>query len=65
MNSQIRRETALILQFPPPGARSRIGARVQATRKQSHVVSEVAVPGYGEAWYHQEAIAEANRPRKS
>lgn len=64
MNSQIRRETAVILQFPPPGARDRSGLRGQANLKQKTVVFEETA-SFGGAWYHEAAILDSDRPRKS
>ena len=64
MNSQNRRETAVILQFPPPGARGPSGLRGQANAKQKTVVFETSAPVFGGAWYHEEALHEADRPRK-
>ena len=64
MNSQIRRESAVILQFPPPGARGRMGLRPQANPKQKHVDCETTASSFGGAWYHEAAIADGDRPRK-
>ena len=64
MNSQIRRETAVILQFPPPGARGRPALRGQANFKQKTVAFEETASTFGGAWYHEAAILEAERPRK-
>jgi hypothetical protein len=64
MHSQVRRESAVILQFPPPGARDRIGLRAQANTKQKSVVFEASASSFGGAWYHEAAILEADRPRK-
>ena len=64
MNSQNRRESAQILQFPPPGSRLR-GARLgQTNMKQIGGMAEISATNYGGAWYHEAAIVEADRPRK-
>ncbi len=64
MNQQIRRETAIILQFPPPEARHRNGRPFQANLKQNNKVFEVSTFAYSGASYHEAAIAEADRFRK-
>jgi hypothetical protein len=64
MNSQIRRESAVILQFPPPGARSRSTLRGQANPKQKSAVFEETASTIGGAWYHEAAILDADRSRK-
>jgi Protein of unknown function (DUF2735) len=65
MNSQIRRETAIILQFPPPAQRARAGRTAQANLKQTGYVLDAAICVSGGAWYHEAAIVDADRPRKS
>ncbi len=65
MNSQIQRESAVILQFPPPGARGRIGLRSQANPKQKTVDFETTASSFGDAWYHEAAILDGDRPRKA
>jgi len=64
MNSQIRRESALILQFPPPDARARLARIGQANAKQTSSRLDMTTFGSGGAWYHEAAIVEADRPRK-
>ena len=65
MNSQIRRETALILQFPPPGQRSTARPGSQAKLKQTASVFDAAISVSCGAWYHEAAIVDADRSRKS
>ena len=64
MNSHIRRESALILQFPPPDARARLARIGQTNAKQSPSRLDITTFGSGGAWYHEAAIVEADRPRK-
>jgi len=64
MNSHIRRESALILQFPPPDARARLARNVQANAKQKSSRLEISTSGSGGAWYHEAAIVEADRSPK-
>ena len=64
MNSQTRRQTAQIFQFPPPGARSPRGRALQANPKQKSVVFEAATSDCAGAWYHEAAILESDRLRK-
>ena len=60
-----QRKTALILQFPPPGAR-RSGTRGdKAMLKQNGVVVAAKTSIGGGAWYHEAAILEDGRPLKS
>jgi hypothetical protein len=64
MNSQIRGETAQILQFQPHG-RNALKARVlQANAKQPSHDFQVSTSVCGGAWYHEAAIIEAERPHK-
>ena len=65
MNSQFRRETAKILQFPPPGARARNAQGAKANGKQNAMNLEMVTCVGGGAWYHEAAIVEAERPRKA
>jgi hypothetical protein len=64
MNSQIRRETAQILQFPPPGLRARAIRSFQANAKQRSAQFELGPTVSTGAWYHDAAIAETDRTRK-
>ncbi len=64
MNSLIQRETALILQFPPPSARARLGRISQANVKQKNAGFEMATSVCAGAWYHEAAVAETDRARK-
>jgi len=64
MNLQNQRGTALILQFPPPGARIRVGRTFQAEAKQKNMIFETATFAYSGASYHEAAIAEAHPSRK-
>ena len=64
MNSQTRRQTAQIFQFPPPGARNPGGRAPQAIPKQKSVVFEVGTSDCAGAWYHEAAILESERLRK-
>jgi hypothetical protein len=61
---QNQRSTAQILQFPPPGARARGGVAATASSKQKAEIFEGTTSSYG-AWYHEAAIAESDRQRKS
>jgi hypothetical protein len=65
MNRQNQRESAQILQFPPPEARFRLGRTFQAQTKQTSKVFETATFAGSGASYHEAAIAEADRSRKS
>ena len=64
MIAQNLRQTALILQFPPPGARGRLGRLGQANPKQNSSIFDMGTSVSCGAWYHEAAIAEADRPRK-
>ena len=64
MNSQNRPQTAQILQFPPSGLRARSGRAYAANVKQSPSMFEMGALINTGAWYHEAAIAEADRPRK-
>lgn len=64
MNSQNQRESAVILQFPPPGARGRSGPRLQANPKQKTADFETTACSFGDAWYHEAAILDADKLRK-
>jgi len=64
MNAQNRRQTAQILQFPPPGARARFGLGAKAMPKQKSDIFEAGAATCGGAWYHEAAIAESDRFRK-
>jgi hypothetical protein len=65
MNPQNQRESAVILQFPPPEARRRLGRTFQAETKQKNKDFEMATVADSGASYHEAAIAEADRSRKS
>ena len=64
MNSQIQRQTAQILQFPPAGrnALKMRGSQANGQHKPTDFAMSTSV--YGGAWYHEAAIVEAERPRK-
>jgi len=64
MNSQNQRESAVILQFPPPAARNRCGRGSQANPKQKTVDFETTACSFDGAWYHEAAILDAGRPLK-
>ncbi|MDE3174805.1 MAG: DUF2735 domain-containing protein [Pseudomonadota bacterium] len=64
MNSQIRRETAQILQFLPRGRNPLKLRGLQANGKQTPLEFEASTYACGGAWYHEAAIVEAERPRK-
>jgi len=65
MNSQNRRETAMILQFPASGRSGRSGRVPQAIAKQNADVFDNSTYVTSGAWYHEAAIVEADRSRKS
>jgi hypothetical protein len=65
MTSQIRRETAQILQFPPPGQRGRSNGSFQANLKHKLDMFEMTPAVNTGAWYHDAAISAPDRPRKS
>jgi hypothetical protein len=64
MNTQNRRPTAQIIQFPPPGARARMGSGLKAETKQNTPIFEAGTATFGGAWYHEAAMLEADRLRK-
>jgi hypothetical protein len=65
MSSQIRRESAQILQFPPPGLRAARTRSLQANPKQNAASVSVVSPVNTGAWYHEAAIVEEGSPRKA
>ena len=64
MNSQNHRESALILQFPPPGARLRNSRGAQENGKNNRLGYEISPVVCGGAWYHEAAMIESGQPRK-
>jgi hypothetical protein len=65
MNPQNERPGAQILQFPPPDIRARLAAQRQAKWKMKSPELQIATASFGGAWYHDAAIADADRPRNS
>ncbi len=64
MNSQFRSESALILPFPPPGARRPASRFGQANLKQARQIFEIEPVVVAGSWYHEAAIIETDRSRK-
>jgi len=65
MNSQNQRPGAQILQFPSPDLRNRLVAQRQAKWKMKSAELQATPAIFGGAWYHDAAIAESDRNRKS
>ena len=65
MNSQIERQTAQILQFPPVGRNALKSRDSQANGKHTSTEFAMSTSDCGGAWYHEAAIVEAERPRKA
>ncbi|MEZ5827744.1 MAG: DUF2735 domain-containing protein [Hyphomicrobiales bacterium] len=57
--------TAKIYQFPTGGRAGLGGRRNQATPANDYTVPHYATVASGSAWYHEEAIREAERVRKN
>jgi len=64
MIQQNGRPEAQILQFPPPELRARLSARRQAKWKMKSADLQITPAAFGDAWYHDAAIAESDRNRK-
>ena len=68
MTTSSDRQSATIYQFPV-GGRAALGVRRDVRRDQAVVVENFAVPriarvAAGGAWYHEEAVQQADRARK-
>ena len=57
MTENVERQSATIYRFPPRG---RFAARRDQTTGGDMSAPRFAATSYGEAWYHDEAIREAN-----
>ncbi|MGU3539400.1 DUF2735 domain-containing protein [Methylobacterium sp. A54F] len=64
MSSDFHRETAKIYQFPVR-VRAGSGDRREALRPAAHAGSRGSDMAFGGAWYHEAAIQETDRSRKS
>lgn len=63
MATTLQRGSATIVQFPPRGRFAVGGERDEA---QSNLVAlRVPKTVYGSGWYHDEAIQDADRPRRN
>lgn len=66
MNTNARRESAEIFQFPT-GGRAGVAARSTAARQAAEIPAHVANIAFG-SWYHEEAVREdrdGDRNRKN
>ena len=57
--------SAEIYQFPPRGRFAVASQRDEAKSASGIVASRLATTAFGGNWYHEEAIREAERARKS
>ena len=58
------RESATIYQFPKGGRAALGGRRDEANAAETLAVSRIARAASGGAWYHEEAVQQAERARK-
>ena len=65
MNSQNRRSSAQILQFPPDEVRARLASQRQAKWKSKPEEMQLSPAIFGGAWYHEAAIAGKDGPKSS
>lgn len=65
MNPQNHRQSAQILQFPPSDERARFASQRQAKWKLKPEEMQLTPAIFGDAWYHEAAIAGKDGPKSS
>jgi hypothetical protein len=64
MTASSYRESATIYYFPKGGRAAQGGRRDEANAAETLAASRIARAAYGGAWYHEEAVQQAERARK-
>lgn len=65
MTTNVHRESARIYTFPARGRFAAGAAQERVPEDASRTPSHAASAALGSAWYHEEAIREAELPRKN
>jgi hypothetical protein len=65
MNPQNQRPSAQILQFPPDEVRARLASQRQTKWKLKPEDIQLTPANFGDAWYHEAAIAGKDGPKSS
>lgn len=65
MTTNVHRESAKIYTFPARGRFAAGAAQERTVTDKSWASTRVASAALGSAWYHEEAIREAELPRKN